>query len=103
MDYVWAIDGSEVWFTALPWIERQLVREWRTCDCQALPSDGVVDVEDVDCDDDDATDEVSELPPLVQDRDRRAVAEPLGLVQYGQSWNFGMHAVIISVESGWDT
>ena len=29
MDWMW-MDGTEVRFTTLPWIERQLVREWRT-------------------------------------------------------------------------
>lgn len=31
MDWMW-MDGTEVRFTALPWIERQLVNEWRTYD-----------------------------------------------------------------------
>lgn len=31
MDWMW-MDGTEVRFTTLPWIERQLVNEWRTYD-----------------------------------------------------------------------
>ncbi|KAL7539657.1 hypothetical protein ACHAXR_009474 [Thalassiosira sp. AJA248-18] len=30
LDWMWACDGTEVRFTTLPWIERQLVHEWRT-------------------------------------------------------------------------
>mmetsp|Transcript_23987 Transcript_23987/g.51859 ORF Transcript_23987/g.51859 Transcript_23987/m.51859 type:complete len:1409 (+) Transcript_23987:314-4540(+) len=30
LDWMWASDGTEVRFTTLPWIERQLVHEWRT-------------------------------------------------------------------------
>lgn len=30
LDYMWAHTGDEVRFTTLPWVERQLVHEWRT-------------------------------------------------------------------------
>ena len=32
LDYMWATNGTQVRFTTLPWIERQLVHEWRTYD-----------------------------------------------------------------------
>lgn len=37
MDWMW-MDGTEVRFTTLPWIERQLVSEWRTYDWTCHPA-----------------------------------------------------------------
>ncbi|KAL9187576.1 hypothetical protein ACHAXT_001679 [Thalassiosira profunda] len=38
LDWMWARDGTEVRFTTLPWIERQLVEEWRTYEWKATTS-----------------------------------------------------------------
>ena len=47
MDWMW-MDGTEVRFTTLPWIERQLVREWRTYEWSRCNGD----IDDFDDDDD---------------------------------------------------
>jgi hypothetical protein len=40
-------DGEEVRFTTLPWIERQLVKEWRTYDWEEVITREVEDDEEV--------------------------------------------------------
>lgn len=62
-DNMWC-DGTEVRFTSLPWIERQLVAEWRTYEWSA------VEKEDADCD--------SSKLEKGNDRDMTPSAESIG-------------------------
>lgn len=55
MDWMW-MDGTEVRFTTLPWIERQLVNEWRTYDWTYSHS-STSEVDDLDDNDNDDNEE----------------------------------------------
>ncbi len=55
MDWMW-MDGTEVRFTTLPWIERQLVNEWRTYDWTYSSHSSSSEVEELQCDDNDNVD-----------------------------------------------
>lgn len=46
IDWMW-MDGTEVRFTTLPWIERQLVNEWRTYDWTRHSDSGTLDGDEV--------------------------------------------------------
>ena len=55
LDWMW-MDGTEVRFTTLPWIERQLVNEWRTFDWTLSSKPSTADVEDLEYDENDDVD-----------------------------------------------
>lgn len=55
MDWMW-MDGTEVRFTTLPWIERQLVNEWRTYDWTYSSHSSSSKVEELQYDDNDHVD-----------------------------------------------
>lgn len=55
LDWMW-MDGTEVRFTTLPWIERQLVNEWRTFDWTVSLKSSISEVEDLEYDENDDVD-----------------------------------------------
>jgi len=60
LDYMWAHNGAEVRFTTLPWIERQLVHEWRTYEWKTSSSLMDSEMTGFDDDDDDVDDDSSD-------------------------------------------
>jgi len=67
MDWMW-MDGTEVRFTTLPWIERQLVHEWRTYDWTHPSKSSTVEGEEL---------EYNEIDVVEYERARTLAPKPL--------------------------